>query len=349
MSQKTPGTRTLNRMKKENLIDLYQDTIDNINKIERFVEDIEDYKQWIIKANGEVVNEEDGLLTIIKEYQKDAQKKLVEIKSTYNEILEGVEDEEWNKTQWIKTRMNEELKKFEDYSWSIRKFRDEVFWYTSTDWSTVKWLKEKSKNFYDSQVNKYNEFYEKIESELQGWTTSIALSKTFKDKVLEYKKNKNLWSILFIFLMLILLWYYWARTRGSEAPWYDVLFRSLLYYSPFFWFAVWLAIFMTNRRAENHKLEEIYKHKESMATSFVWYRKSVKTLDTNDNSLLLKHMDNILDAINLDASTFITWVGEKHPMAETMKKMTEKATDAVNDIVEDSIESTVQRTENTIE
>jgi hypothetical protein len=68
---------------------------------------------------------------------------------------------------------------------------------------------------------------------------------------------------------------------------------------------VWLAMFIGNRRAENKKLEESYKHKEIMARTFVGYRESISEIDDKDNTLILKHMENLLDALKVNSSDFL--------------------------------------------
>ena len=94
------------------------------------------------------------------------------------------------------------------------------------------------------------------------------------------------------------------------------VYLHLLFRLPFLGYAIWLAIFFGNRRAESKKLEESYKHKEVMARSFVGYKRSIEGLDEEDKSLLKKHMDNLLGAMSEDSSYFLDPEGEKHPISE---------------------------------
>lgn len=79
--------------------------------------------------------------------------------------------------------------------------------------------------------------------------------------------------------------------------------------------AIWLLIFIWNRRAEAKKLEEWYKHKEVMARSFIWYKKSIEDLEweikDEDKELMKLHMKNLLDTINQDTSSFLNSKWEK--------------------------------------
>lgn len=87
---------------------------------------------------------------------------------------------------------------------------------------------------------------------------------------------------------------------------------------PLLIFGVWLAIFFGNRRAENKKLEELYKHKEVMARAFVGYKNTLEKLGDEDEILLKQHMGNLLKAMNENSATFLDSKGDKHPFFETI-------------------------------
>ncbi len=61
-----------------------------------------------------------------------------------------------------------------------------------------------------------------------------------------------------------------------------------------------------------------------MARSFMWYRKSVEELNTNDNELLEKHMNNLLTAIGKDSSEFLINQSESHPLLDFAKDLFKK-------------------------
>ena len=173
--------------------------------------------------------------------------------------------------------------------------------------------------FYQKQEEKYSIFYKQIEKELKAGITSLNLSKSFTDKVDEYRWNDRFWSICFIVLLLGLVGYYGYTTFSTdEIKTTQDIWRHLVFRAPFLIFGVWLAIFFGNRRAESKKLEELYKHKEVMARSFIGYKQTLEELGDEDKALLRKHMDNLLEAMNENSATFLNSEGDKHPIFEVM-------------------------------
>ncbi len=174
-------------------------------------------------------------------------------------------------------------------------------------------LKEKA-----ASIQSHSEALNKqIEEELHAGATSVNLSKSFADKVGEYKINSRFWSRCFVGLLLVLLTYYGVVTFSADKiPSIQEVWRNLVFRSPFLIFGIWLAIFFGNRRAESKKLEELYKHKEVMARSFVGYKQTLESIGDEDKTLLKKHMENLLEAMNENSAQFLSTEGDKHPIFE---------------------------------
>jgi hypothetical protein len=83
-------------------------------------------------------------------------------------------------------------------------------------------------------------------------------------------------------------------------------------------------IFISNRSAESTKLEESYIHKEVMARAYVWYKKSILELSNDDNKLLEKHMENLLNAMSVDSSEFLSSKWENHPLIDLFNNVLKK-------------------------
>lgn len=178
---------------------------------------------------------------------------------------------------------------------------------------------EKIDEFEEAQ-KKIAELEEKINKELLSGTTTISLSKNFKDKASEYKKSRIIWEGSLIFILIIAI-FYSVRYVNIAATNIAEVFINFIPHTPTFIFFVWFVIFIGNRRAESKKLEESYTHKAVVSQSFTGYKKSIEELDGNDNALLLAHMDNLLTTISKDSSTFLSAKGENHPVIEAGKKI----------------------------
>ena len=312
-------------MNASELKQLLRDTIEKINEIDWSITQIDTN---LLKSN-ESNDKVDSLLYDITdayneiygfewdESHEAKESKLDKLKDAYNTIIIGDDENTALKTQIEEFVTYIEAKKLE-----VDKFKKQIFWDTKTkdDWTEEKipWLFDNINNFHSSQKEKFQTLYDKIEEELTAWTTSVALAKVFSDKVIDYNKENNKWSNIFIFIILFILWYYALSTINNDAiKSLSELWNFLLLRTPFFAMAIWLLIFIWNRRAESKKLEEWYKHKEVMARSFIWYKKSIEELEwelnDEDKELMKLHMKNLLHTINQDTSSFLNSKWENHP------------------------------------
>lgn len=161
---------------------------------------------------------------------------------------------------------------------------------------------------------------EKINKELLSGTTTISLSKIFKDKASEYNKYRRIWEGSLISTLIAAIFYSIQYVNIAATNIAEV-FINFIPHTPTFIFFVWLVIFIGNRSAESKKLEESYTHKAVVSQSFTGYKKSIEELDSNDKNLLSTHMDNLLATINKDSSLFLSSKGENHPVIEAGGKI----------------------------
>lgn len=254
----------------------------------------------------------------------EIQKKAEEVEALYDDLL--VDNEEGDSTN---TQIEELLTSIRSEKGKIDDFSKKLFgkMEKNEDWTEKKtdWLADNIENFYREQQVKYNELYTKIENELLSGATTANLAGIFSKKVQEYYRGAIAWSVSF----LVLLWYA-VYYFGSNIQWItkdttptEVLL-SLLVHAPIMIAGIWLAMFIGNRRAENKKPEESYKHKEIMARTFVWYRESISEIDDKDNTLILKHMENLLDALKVNSSDFLNSKWDNHPIREILSNVSVK-------------------------
>lgn len=319
--------KTINWMKKPELITLILQTINDINTIRSS-------KQWAINSLGIIKSKEleingsdedwvEWLVQKVNQWYEEIDKKIKLIEEAYNEILTDGE-EEWEES--LKTQIETLLETINQDKIDIKKFRNEIFWYKKEGTEEIiPWLKSKLNTLYEEQERKYNDFYQQIESELKAWATSVNLAKTFEKKVWEYKEQDEKRANYFMYILLIwILYYSLSITLSDKSQSITEVLIYLLHNLPLIASISWLAIFISNRRSEAKKLEESYTHKEVMARSFMWYRKSVEELNTDDNELLEKHMNNLLTAIGKDSSEFLINQSESHPLLDFAKDLLKK-------------------------
>jgi len=300
--------KSFKKMNKAELKQLFEETFLKIESINSFSQELDKNKQAIQEAN-EKINGESGFVSQIE-------KKSKEISDAYNEIL--IDDE---KGDSIKTQIENLLTEFEGGKKKFDELQNSILGYEKTNEAgevqKIKGLFDEINDFHQKQEEKYAVLYKKIEEELNAGATSVNLSKSFADKVREYRWNSWLWSGCFIVFLLGLVGYYGYITfTTNEVKTTEDVWRHLAFRSPFLIFGVWLVIFFGNRRAESKKLEELYKHKEVMARSFVGYKQTLEKLGEEDKVLLKKHMENLLTAMNENSATFLNSEGDKHPIFE---------------------------------
>lgn len=301
------------------LNDLFTNVVNKIKFINDNYDKIESSKhlEKLQEAYEEIYGTIDEDWNIIKKGKLD------ELKDAYNEILE---DNSENEKYSLKSQIESLLEEIELDKKKISNFILNIEW---EYWKNEFWEKIKIKNWFidriNSQIKKFDILYNEIDERLKDWSTSVELAWIYAKKVLEYNKLENKWSNLFIFIILFVLWYYSISTIWNESiKTLTNLFNFLLLRLPFFAMAIWLLIFIWNRRAEVKKLEESYKHKEVMAWAYVWYKKSISELNSDDNKLLENHMKNLLDAMSIDSSQFLNSKWENHPFMEVFNKFLNK-------------------------
>ena len=311
-------------MNSKELLALVEETINDINTIRSStqwaIDSLETIKSKELAINGDEENWIEWLVQKLNHWYQEINEKIKLIEENYNKILIDGE-EEWEES--LKTQIEELLGMINQDKEDIKKFRSEIYWYKKEGTEEIiPWLKSKLNTLYDEQETKYNDFFQQIESELKAWATSVNLAKTFENKVIEYKKQDEKRANYFMCILLIGILYYSLSIALSEK--FETITQLLIYLLhnlPLIASISWLAIFISNRRAEAKKLEESYTHKEVMARSFMWYRKSVEELNTDDNELLEKHMNNLLTAIGKDSSEFLINQSESHPLLDFAKDL----------------------------
>jgi hypothetical protein len=259
--------------------------------------------------------------------------KLEELREAYSNIFENNEE---NQEYWLKTQIENLLKELEETK--IKKIDDflvKINWkFEENDW----WERIKVENWLFDTINEkikdHDKLYKEYEWKLEGASTALELAWIFENKVKKYFYAWIWWSVLFIVLICVLSYFIYGAIEDVSLE-YKNVYLHLLLNLPLFIFTVWGLIFIWNRRAEAKKLEESYKHKEVMARAYVWYKESIKELDSEDNHLLEDHMKNLLETMKFDSSNFLSTKWENHPFLDFInwfsKTDVEKMKSLIND------------------
>lgn len=102
---------------------------------------------------------------------------------------------------------------------------------------------------------------------------------------------------------------------------------------------VWLGIFSTRRRNEIKRLQEEYKHKETVAKTYYGYQEQMKKLSDNEKAKELQErlMSNLVDMINQNPNITLDKIKQENaPMIDFVEKISKLPKDG-QDIVKDMI------------
>ena len=306
----------------EELEVLKSDLVNNIfPSIKETKNELDFYKSnLLIDTEGKesIKTKINNLETTITSLKNDAEVKVSAILKYHKEIFEGDAVKDSIK-ETLENYLSESEELFTDTQSKKEDFDlfyEKVFGKKDKTGETVGGL-EKEITKYESR---YETLFSKIESLLPAATTA-GLAKVFGDKVCEYKKSVSIWTWISFGLLFALTAYYIIFPIKSGNI--DETLMGLLNRLPFIVFAVWLVVFTGNRRAENKKLEESYKHKEVMARSFVGYKEQIEELEESDTdkTLLKNHMENLLKSMNDNSADFLDKKGDNSPLHDAIDSM----------------------------
>src|SRR3989344_1052012 len=277
--------------------------------------ELEDYRNELLVGNAENPATKTKIAALegkLAELKDQTTEKVAQILEMHRSVFDDGEQKSIKVR--LETFLDDAKQLFEDTKEKQEEFDGfytKVFGEENANGEIIGGLKTELENY----TTKYENLYDKIESLLPG-ATSAGLAKVFEDKVAHYAKSEKIWTVLFLVVAIALSVYYgifaWINDPSVS---FAGSFLNLLHKTPFLLFAVWLLVFIGNRRAENKKLEESYKHKEVMARAYVGYKEHVEELEgeNTEKILLKKHMENLLSAIKENSGEFLSNEGDKHP------------------------------------
>jgi len=306
--------KTIKGMRKGELLNLLDATVDQINQIREAHGKILEIEQFI--ANNASV-------TTMRDMQGQAVVLLGQIREFHRELLDGEESTK-SEVEKFKSEVEEKRNAWEKTEGELGEVEDKLLGYTEENDAGEEvhhpGLYEKIVREFNEYSEKHDHLYNEIDTVLMSGATTVSLAKDFGEQASEYKKSRVKWQWGQIGTLVSAISYSAVFFDSASKLNIEGLLVSLVQHLPVLTFFIWLVVFIGNRYAENKKLEESYKHKEVMAKSFTGYKKSISELSVEDGALLVKLMDNLLDAIQKDASNFLTSKGENHPLVDAAKR-----------------------------
>lgn len=151
----------------------------------------------------------------------------------------------------------------------------------------------------EEQKTKFKSLKDEIESLLKD-ATNASLASSYEKSKESYRNSIISWNIAFMFSMFGILGVaIWAFVEVADRLEPLVVLGAILVRLPLYIPLTWLAIFATRRRNEIKRLQEEYKHKETLARSFLGFKEQIdKIQDTQKEILTAKLMKNLVEMTN---------------------------------------------------
>lgn len=105
----------------------------------------------------------------------------------------------------------------------------------------------------------------------------------------------------------------------------SLVITNFLIKLPFLLPFIWLSIFLSNRRAEIHRLQQEYLHKSTFAQSYLKYEEQIKNLPENkQGDLLATLLDKLIETVSFNPSTTLDKKANKDISLEDVYNCLEK-------------------------
>lgn len=322
-------------------------------KYDQLLEEVAEIKQELAESQKsinefliELFNDEENesikskvnrISTDIDDLKTDIEEKKDELNLFYEVAITGTDTEKSIKTQIenehieikeILSNINNMFSESEEKLNQLKSFHKEIFGTIDDAGESVGGYREellssiKNLSKYKiEQSKKYDALFAKIESLLPG-ATSAGLASAFKNRKDVFAEPNKKWTATFV-ITLIIMFIYSACTFKPVGTLEGVL-TQILNHMPLYIPAIWLAIFASQRKSENKRLEEEYSHRESLANSFIGYKRQIEELNNDDSEALKEFLNNILHEIAKNPSeTLDKKHGDSTPLKQILDRLIE--------------------------
>lgn len=305
-----------------NFYSSYNDLTNKKQEIDEIFDDVKDSQEQINNAYNEICGIDDSNIeakdsSSILNNLRQANGYASKIIETYIKFY-GQEDANGIPTQGIVSKLKSTCKEIEESMDKINDLKDfykEVFEgvgdsenLKDDEKALVDFLADKRKELADT-IKKTREDLNKLKGkieELLPGATSAGLADAYKKQREDAEKsllvwNKVFWASVSIFIVVFA---FYLETSFKEGFSYVSVLRSL----PLWVFSGFFTFYSTQQISEYKRISNEYRHKESLASSYVGFEKLIE--ETKDEGLRIKLLENTVEAIKTNPSDKIKGEGQ---------------------------------------
>ena len=298
----------------ENFYSSYNDLTSKKQEIDGILDDVKDSQVKINNAYNEIYDIHDDNIELkdsssILNNLRQANDNASKIIETYIKFY-GQEDVNGVPTQGIISKLKsacEEIEESMDKINELKDFYKEVFEgagdgenLKDDEKALVDFLADKRKELADTikrTREDLNKLKGKIEELLPG-ATSAGLADAYKKQREDAEKGLQVWNKVFwaSVSIFIVVFAFYLETSFKEGFSYVSVLRSL----PLWVFSGFFTFYSTQQISEYKRISNEYRHKESLASSYVGFEKLIE--ETENEGLRIKLLENTVEAIKTNPS-----------------------------------------------
>ncbi|MBZ7928566.1 hypothetical protein [Campylobacter molothri] len=340
-----------------------QDLSNEINEFNDFYDEtFGEFNEENKTRNGGLKQELQDLKENIEEFENEASDKLEIIQEKYNLICGEDNDESlYNQIENTKNDIEKRLQDLSNKIDNFNKFYDETFGEFNEENKTrsgglkkelqdlkqelqdyFKTQKEAFEKYEISQKNKFNDIEKDIKN-LLGGATNGSLAHSYEISKNQYKKSIYFWNLV-VFVSIIsiivlsgeLIFNQLSKINAND---YMSILSLAALRLPIYISLVWLGVFSTRRRNEIKRLQEEYKHKETVAKTYYGYQEQMEKLSDSEKAKELQErlMSNLVDMVNQNPNITLDKIKQENaPMIDFIEKISKLPKDG-QDMIKDMI------------
>lgn len=274
----------------------------------------------ICEDNGEKIS----LYTQIKNTKDDTEKQLQELSSKinnfnnfYNETFGEFDKESNARSGGLKKELQDLKEQFQDY---------------------IEAQKEAFELYEKEKKSKFAEI-EKDIKKLLGGATNGSLAHSYEISKKSYFWPIIIWNALTMGSIFCIAYISYDSLKDIKLNDYMSILSLTALRLPIYIPLVWLGIFSTRRRNEIKRLQEEYKHKETIAKTYYGYQEQMAKLSDSEKAKELQErlMSNLVDMVNQNPNTTLNKIKQENtPMIDFIEKFSKLPKDG-QDMIKDMI------------